>query len=111
MQQPDEKDLNIDLRELAVEPADVYHAQAGRYLSSHQLMDFMNCPWMFRKKQLGLIKSEESEAFLVGRATHCRILEGREAYESQFGPAHFFSAFSDMLLNLGGQAICGPCSS
>ena len=84
MQQPDEKDLNIDLRELAVEPADVYHAQAGRYLSSHQLMDFMNCPWMFRKKQLGLIKSEESEAFLVGRATHCRILEGREAYESQF---------------------------
>jgi hypothetical protein len=44
----------------------------------------MKSPWLYRKKQLGLLPRKESEAFLVGRATHCRILEGRHAYEAQF---------------------------
>ncbi len=74
----------IDLNILNSEPADEYHAQAGKYLSSHQLIDFMNCPWLYRKKQLGLVQDNDSTALLVGRATHCRILEGRDAYESQF---------------------------
>lgn len=77
-------ELSIDLNVLTVEPADEYHANAGEYLSSHQLIDFMNCPWLYRKKQLGLIQDTDTPALLVGRATHCRILEGREAYEATF---------------------------
>ena len=37
-------ELNIDLNILEVEPAEEYHAKADRYLSSHQLMDFMQVP-------------------------------------------------------------------
>lgn len=77
-------DVTIDLRVLAVEPADEYHAKAGEYLSSHQLLDFMACPWLYRKKQLGLIQDSDTPALLVGRATHVRILEGPDAYATQF---------------------------
>lgn len=77
-------DLNIDLEILEVEPADAYHAQADRFLSSHQLLDFMKCPWLLHKKRSGLIHEGESASFLIGRATHVRVLEGREAYESAF---------------------------
>jgi len=76
--------LHIDLSVLQVEPADEYHAKAEHYLSSHQLLDFMACPWLYRKKQLGLIAGDDTPAMLVGRATHARILEGRDAYEAQF---------------------------
>lgn len=74
----------IDLNVLAAEPADEYHAQASQYLSSHQLLDFMRCPYLHAKKRAGLIADKDSPAYLVGRAAHCRILEGRDAYESQF---------------------------
>jgi hypothetical protein len=74
----------IDLGVLSAEPAEEYHAKAGEYLSSHQLLDFMVCPWLYRKKQLGLVRDEDAPALLLGRATHVRILEGRDAYESQF---------------------------
>ncbi len=74
----------IDLGVLSAEPAEEYHAKAGEYLSSHQLLDFMACPWLYRKKQLGLVRDEDAPALLLGRATHVRILEGRDAYESQF---------------------------
>ncbi len=84
MPQTSESDVAIDLKVLLTEPAEVYHAKAGEYLSSHQLLDFMACPWLYRKKQLGLIADGDTQALLVGRATHCRILEGRNVYESQF---------------------------
>jgi hypothetical protein len=85
MPQNDERDLVIDLGVLIAEPADEYHAKAGEFLSSHQLLDFMACPWQYRKKRLGLIADDDTPALLVGRATHVRILEGRDAYEAQFG--------------------------
>jgi hypothetical protein len=72
--------LNI----LASEPADAYHAKRDRYLSSHQLLEFMKSPWLHRKKSVGLIKDADSNAYLVGRAAHVRVLEGREAYEAEF---------------------------
>lgn len=84
MPQTAEHDVTIDLSVLAAEPADEYHAKAGEYLSSHQLLDFMACPWLHRKKRLGLISDSDSSALLIGRATHVRILEGRDAYESLF---------------------------
>lgn len=84
MPQNDENNLVIDLDVLSAEPAHEYHAKAGKYLSSHQLIDFMSCPWLYRKKQLGLLADEDTPALLVGRATHVRILEGRDVYQTQF---------------------------
>ena len=77
-------DLNIDLNILDVEPAEQYHAKAREHLSSHQLLDFMKSPWLHRKKALGLIEDKDSPAYLVGRAAHVRILEGRDVYETSF---------------------------
>jgi hypothetical protein len=77
-------ELSIDLNIFEAEPADEYHSKAGRYLSSHQLLDFIKCPWLYRKKSLGLIADTDSPSYLIGRAAHVRILEGRDAYETQF---------------------------
>lgn len=77
-------DLTIDLDILDVEPAAEYHARANEYLSSHQLRDFVKCPLLFRKKALGLVAEKVSPAYLIGRAAHVRILEGRDAYETAF---------------------------
>jgi hypothetical protein len=77
-------DLNIDLSVLQTEPAEQYHARSADYLSSHQLIDFMKCPWLHFKKHAGLIENRESAAYLIGRAAHCRILEGRDVYEVSF---------------------------
>ncbi|HUW33763.1 MAG TPA: PD-(D/E)XK nuclease-like domain-containing protein [Planctomycetota bacterium] len=74
----------IDLGLLAAEPAEEYHAKATQNLSSHQLIDFIRCPWLHCRKANGLIEEKDSPAYLVGRAAHCRILEGRDAYETQF---------------------------
>jgi len=76
----DDVELNIDLDILQVESAEEYHAQAKRNLSSHQLLDFMRCPWLHRKKAIGLIGDSDSVSYFVGRAAHVRILEGRENY-------------------------------
>jgi len=71
-------------RILTREPEDVYHAKAKDNLSSHALADFRRCPALYRKKQLGLIPERDSAAFLVGRAAHTLILEGRERYEAEY---------------------------
>ena len=77
-------ELSIDLNILEVEPAGEYHAKADRFLSSHQLLDFSRCPWLHRKKAIGLIEDRDSPSYLIGRAAHVRILEGRDAYEASF---------------------------
>ena len=77
-------EVNIDLSILEVEPAEQYHAKASEYLSSHQLLDFAKCPLLYRKKALGLIEHQDSPAYLLGRAAHVRILEGRDVYETAF---------------------------
>ncbi|QDU71065.1 PD-(D/E)XK nuclease-like domain-containing protein [Mucisphaera calidilacus] len=77
-------DLNIDLSILEAEPAEQYHAKASEYLSSHQLLDFVKCPLLYRRKALGLIEDKDAPAYLLGRAAHVRVLEGRDAYETQF---------------------------
>ena len=74
----------IDLTVLEVEPAEEYHAKAETFLSSHQLIDFMRCPYLYAKKRAGLIERTETPAFLVGRAAHCRILEGQNVYKAEF---------------------------
>ena len=77
-------DIVIDLNVLLAESAEAYHTKASEFLSSHQLIDFMKCPWLHYKKTAGLLEEKESAAYLVGRAAHCRILEGRDAYDQQF---------------------------
>ncbi|MEQ9616636.1 MAG: PD-(D/E)XK nuclease-like domain-containing protein [Phycisphaerales bacterium] len=74
----------IDLGFLIREPADVYHAKAKDNLSSHWLAEFARCPLLYHKKRIGLIPQRDSAAFLVGRAAHTLILEGRERYESEY---------------------------
>jgi hypothetical protein len=77
-------ELDIDLNILETESAEDYHAKAVRFLSSHQLLDFMKCPWLHRKKRVGLIEATDSASYVIGRAAHARILEGRDAYEAAF---------------------------
>lgn len=74
----------IDLRFLHREPAEVYHAKATSHLSSHSLADFRRCPLLFRRKELGLIPERDTEAYLVGRAAHVLVLEGRQRFEAEF---------------------------
>jgi len=74
----------VDLRVLIREPADVYHARSGEFLSSHALTEFRRCPSLYRKRELGLIADRDSAAFTVGRAAHVLILEGRERFETEF---------------------------
>ncbi len=66
------------------EAADVYHAQADKHLSSHQLAEFRRNPLLYQKKQLGLVKDEDRPAYLIGRAAHVLVLEGRQIYEESF---------------------------
>ncbi|NLF33253.1 MAG: hypothetical protein GX591_20500 [Planctomycetes bacterium] len=77
-------EILIDLSVLKIESAYDYHAKAAKYLSSHQLMDFIKCPWLFFKKHSGLIEGGDTAAYLIGRAAHCRILEGRDVYEASY---------------------------
>jgi hypothetical protein len=65
----------IDLNVLQEESAATYHAKSKDYLSSHQLIEFMQCPFLYQKRRAGLIDAVESSSFLIGRAAHCRILE------------------------------------
>jgi hypothetical protein len=69
---------------LICEPAEVYHAKASQYLSSHQLGDFRRCPLLYRKKKLGLIADEDRPAYLIGRAVHALVLEGRDRFEAEY---------------------------
>jgi len=69
---------------LVKEPESVYAAKRAENLSSHALGDFRKSPWLFRKKELGLIHDSDSTAYLVGRAAHCLILEGRDAFDAGF---------------------------
>ncbi len=72
------------VQDLIREPADVYHAKAGEYLSSHMLAEFRRNPLLFHKKELGLIEDQDRPAYVLGRAAHVLILEGREAYEQAY---------------------------
>lgn len=74
----------IALGFLIREPADVYHAKATNHLSSHWLAEFRRCPLLYHRKRLGLVPQRDSAAFLVGRAAHTLILEGRARYESEY---------------------------
>ncbi len=74
----------LDLRFLIREPADVYHAKGKDYLSAHRLNEFRRCPLLYRKREMDLVPEGDSTAFLIGRAAHTLILEGRPRYEREY---------------------------
>jgi len=74
----------IDLRFLIREPAEVYHAKAKDFLTAHALREFRRCPLLYRKKELGLVPERDTTAYLIGRAAHALILEGRDRYQREF---------------------------
>lgn len=78
------EDITIDMSILTHESEDVYHAKRGEYLTSHLLGDFRKCPLLHAKKANHMIPDEDRPAYLLGRAGHKRILEGRDAYEAAF---------------------------
>jgi hypothetical protein len=66
------------------EPFETYHAESKNHLTSHQLGDFRRCPALYRKKRLGLIPDEDRPAYVIGRALHTLVLEGRDTFEAQY---------------------------
>ena len=66
------------------EPAEAYHAQAGKYLSSHLLATFRECPLTYQWMVSGRMPDRDRPAYLVGRALHALALEGREAYQAAY---------------------------
>ena len=71
-------------KHFTIEPAEFYHSQSKAYLSSHQLMSFMRCPYLWRRENLGLVKEKQRSEFIIGQAGHVRILEGREEFNSRY---------------------------
>ena len=69
---------------LLVEPETVYAARRADCLSSHALAEFRKNPLLYRRKQLGLVHEEERAAFVIGRAAHCRVLEGEAEFQRRF---------------------------
>jgi hypothetical protein len=61
-----------------------YHARSGEFMSSHQLRDFRRCPELFRRQRAGLVPRPDKPAYLVGRAAHCLIIEGRGAFDARY---------------------------
>ena len=70
----------------AVFPEDekAYHARSGEFMSSHQLRDFRRCPELFRRQRVGLVPRVDKPAYLVGRAAHCLIIEGRGEFDARY---------------------------
>jgi len=66
------------------EPFEEYQEKAGRYLTSHQLADFRKCPLLYHRKRIGLVADADRPAYLLGRAAHTLILEGRQRFNEQY---------------------------
>lgn len=66
------------------EPFAEYRAKAENFLTSHALGDFRKCPMLYRKKKRGLIEDEDRPAYLLGRALHTLVLEGKATFEAEY---------------------------
>ena len=76
--------MNISF--ITYEPAGEYHARSrsGEFMSSHLLADFRESPALYNKEIKGEIEQKDTPAFVLGRAAHCLILEGRTAFDRDF---------------------------
>jgi hypothetical protein len=62
----------------------LYHRRSGEFMSSHQLKEFRKCPAFFIRQRMGMVPREDKPSFLVGRAAHCLIIEGRAEYDRRY---------------------------
>ncbi|MFH1022106.1 MAG: PD-(D/E)XK nuclease-like domain-containing protein [Planctomycetota bacterium] len=69
---------------LVREPNAEYREKAKAHLTSHQLADFRKCPILFWQKVQGLVPDEDRPAYILGRAAHMLILEGRERFDEEY---------------------------
>ena len=69
---------------LSAEAEGVYRVGRRHHLASHALTEFARNPRLFHLKELGLITEEERAAYIVGRAAHCRTLEGVDEFVRRF---------------------------
>ena len=74
----------IDTSAIVHEHMATYREKAKEYLSSHALGDFRKDPLLYHKKQMGLVGDEDRPAYLIGRAAHTLILEGRDTFDSEY---------------------------
>ena len=76
--------MNLDF--MISEPAEEYHLRSrnGEYLSSHMLATFRESPIAYQKKITKQTKDVDTPAFLLGRAAHSFILEGKRAFDKEF---------------------------
>ena len=69
---------------LVREPGGSLPCPAGDASDEPSARRFRRCPQLFRRKRTGLIPDEDRPAYLVGRAAHTAILEGRDAFQDSF---------------------------
>jgi hypothetical protein len=61
-----------------------YRDRAKTHLTSHALAEFRRCPLLYWRRKQGLVPDEDRPAYLVGRAAHTLILEGRKRFDAMF---------------------------
>lgn len=68
------------------EPEEAYHARSksGEMLSSHMLAKFQEMPFKYSALIHGLCKEPDKAEYEFGRAAHKMILEGREAFNTEY---------------------------
>lgn len=66
------------------EPFADYLQKSAQYLTSHQLADFRRSPKLYKRKKDGRIVNEDKRVYVIGRALHTLVLEGREAFDALF---------------------------
>ena len=76
----------MDTNFIIHEPANEYHARSrsGEFMSSHLLADFRESPALYCKEITGEIEQKDTPAFVLGRAAHSLILEGRASFDRDF---------------------------
>lgn len=77
--------IDIDYQKILIdEPFAVYLANREKYLTSHQLMDFIRCPRLYFLKKTGAMTTDPNKTsaeFVLGSAAHKLILEGRQEFD------------------------------
>ena len=73
------------MKTLRIPSAD-YHAdtRSGRFIASHALATFRESPALYNKVISGEVAETESPALAFGRAAHCLILEGPDAFDENY---------------------------
>lgn len=66
--------------------ADEYHRATKelKFLSSHRLNLFRRCPALYIKHANGEIVEKDTDAFIVGRATHTLVIEGPDKFDAEY---------------------------